>query len=369
MSPATVRAFAPGRVNLIGEHTDYNLGFALPIALDLGTLADFTPDDGDAVRASSATAPGSVVVPLDTEPGGVDGWGAYVAGCVWALRTAGVPVRGGDLRIDSEVPVGSGLSSSAALECSVLLALVEAARAESTGDGGRTPTRMEVARLAQRAENEYVGAPTGLLDQLSSLFGQRDRALLLDFRTAEVTPVPVATDGAHRLLVIDSRAPHRNVAGEYGERRASCAAAADHLGVETLRDAAVDDCRRLADPVEAARARHVLTENQRVLAAVAALRAADHRAFGALMTESHASMRDDFQITTDHIDYIVATATRLGALGARMTGGGFGGSVVALAETAVADRIIADLPAAVTAAGFPEPVVRAVRPGAGAHLR
>lgn len=357
------RAFAPGRVNLIGEHTDYNLGYSLPIALRLGTTAVFTPDESATViGAVSATEPDECEIALSTVPGEVTGWGAYVAGCVWALREAGVPVPGGRLQISSDVPVGAGLSSSAALECAVLLALAEASGAP-VGD------RTAVAKLAQKAENHYVGAPTGLLDQLASLYGEPDRALLIDFRSVQVETVPAALGEAYRLLVIDSHAPHRHSAGEYRERRDSCAAAAASLGVASLREAGPDDWGRLTDPVHARRARHVLTENARVLAAADALRDGDYPVFGELMNASHESMRDDFEITTDHIDHLAALARRMGALGARMTGGGFGGSVIALADVDAADRIIAELLDAAVAAGYPAPTVRAVRPGPGAHLR
>ncbi|MYR06418.1 galactokinase [Gordonia sp. SID5947] len=359
MSDSRIRSYAPGRVNLIGEHTDYNLGFALPIALDLGTTADFEPDPGTGtVVAESDGEPEVVTIGPDTAPGDVSGWGAYIAGCIWALRTAGHEVPGGRLRIGSTVPVGAGLSSSAALECAVLLAMT--AHLELS--------RHELARLAQRAENDYAGAPTGLLDQLSSLFGQQDTALLIDFRSLEVEPVPLPVDESAQLLVIDSHAPHRHAAGEYAARRASCEAAAAELGVASLREADDDAWRRLPEGHNRARARHILTENARVLAATEALAAADFATAGELMNASHDSMRDDFEITTPHIDLIAAIAQQLGSHGARMTGGGFGGSVIALAPAPAAERICADLPKAITDAGHPAPTVRRVRPGRGAHL-
>ncbi|MGB3604246.1 galactokinase [Gordonia sp. (in: high G+C Gram-positive bacteria)] len=356
-----IGAFAPGRVNLIGEHTDYNLGFALPIALELGTTVMFTPDGSAAITAVSDSETASSVIPLTTAPGGVTGWGAYVAGCVWVLGEGGIAVPGGRLEVSSDVPVGAGLSSSAALECAVLLALTSAA-------DGPVPDRIALAKLAQRAENHYVGAPTGLLDQLASLCAEPDAALLVDFQSLDLTTVPADFGDCYRLLVIDSRAPHRHADGEYAARRSVCAAAAAELGLDSLRDAAPDDWRRLVDPVQAARARHVITENARVVDAADALRASDYARFGALMNASHISMRDDFAITTDQIDLIAGTAAAMGAIGARMTGGGFGGSVIALASAEAAERIIADLPTAVVDARFNEPTVRAVRPGAGAHL-
>ncbi len=353
-----VLAYAPGRVNLIGEHTDYNRGFALPIAPQVGTVVEYVPDDGAEIVATTDAAVGAARIPVGTERGAVSGWAGYVAGCVWALRTSGVPVRGGRLRIRSEVPVGAGLSSSAALECAVLLVLTS----------GSNPDRHHLARLAQRAENEYVGAPTGLLDQLASLYGAPDTALLIDFDSLAVQQVPVRMGDAVSLLVIDSRAPHRHAAGEYAARRASCAAAAAELGVPSLRDADVGAWRRLGDGIAARRARHVLTEDARVLAAAEGLRERNFEGVGRLMNASHASMRDDFEITTELIDLIAQTARDLGAYGARMTGGGFGGSVIALAPAGAADRIAAELPGVVEAAGHRAPEVRSVRPGAGAQL-
>lgn len=355
----TVRGYAPGRVNLIGEHTDYNDGFALPIALQSGCVAEFDgAPGGSAIAVSSAQESGAVTVPLTTIPGEVPGWAAYVAGCVWALREHGIDVPAGRLTIDSAVPVGAGLSSSAAIECAVLMAL--------TAPSDR-PDRTTLATLARRAENDYVGAPTGLLDQMASLYGAQDTALLLDFRTLAVDPVPLRL-GDDVLLAIDSRTPHRHAAGEYRARRESCEAAAAQLGVPSLRDADDDAWRRLPDGETRRRARHVLTENRRVLDGAAALRAGDHAGFGALMNLSQASMRDDFAITVPAIDLIAATAVELGAYGARMTGGGFGGTVVALAPAGAAERIAADLPGVLTRAGHPAPSVAAVRPGRGAHV-
>ncbi|GAA4400517.1 galactokinase [Tsukamurella soli] len=370
MNP-TIRAYAPGRLNLIGEHTDYNLGYALPIALQVGTVAEYTPDPAARdLTVVSDSEPGGVTIGLDTAPGDVGGWGAYVAGCVWALRTAGREVAGGRLHIGSDVPVGSGLSSSAALECAVLLAL--RARAERAGSApGGGDDRHALARIAQRAENDYVGAPTGLLDQLASLYGRPDTALLIDFRSLAVTNVPVrlARDGADAtLVVIDSKAPHRHAVGEYAARRGACEEAAARLGLPSLREAPADAWRSLRDEVIQRRARHVLTENERVLVAAEALRNGELEVLGRAMDASHASMRDDFEITTPGIDHIVDTARGMGALGARMTGGGFGGSVVAVVPTAVLGHLEARLPEVVEAAGFPRPTVRAVRPGAGAHV-
>jgi galactokinase len=358
----TVRYAAPGRINLIGEHTDYNLGFALPIALPQRTVVTFAPNGGNAVTVRSDRVAGAVRIPLDTVPGQVTGWAAYVAAVIWALRAAGHSVPGGMMSISSDVEIGSGLASSAALGCAVLGALISAA--------GVRLDRMEQARLAQRAENEYVGAPTGLLDQLAALFGEPATALLIDFR--DLTVRPVAFDPAARgvaLLLIDSRARHSNTGGEYAARRSSCERAAADLGVSSLRD--VTDVAALAaisDPVNARRARHVLTENQRVLEFVAALGKSDFVEAGRIMTASHVSMRDNFHITTDHIDLIADVAVRAGALGARMTGGGFGGCVIALVPEGRANSVMDELRRAVVAACHPWPVVTRTYAAEGACL-
>jgi galactokinase len=322
----TIRYSAPGRINLIGEHTDYNLGWSLPIALPQRTFVTFEPSDADALTVSSDLADGSVRIPLTTKPGEVTGWAAYVAGVVWALRAAGHPVSGGSMSITSEVEMGSGLSSSAALECAVLGALCP------------NIDRLDQARIAQRAENEYVGAPTGLLDQISSLFGAAATALLIDFRELSVQPVGFdPSSSGVELLLIDSRERHGHVGGEYAARRLSCERAAADVGVVSLRE--VKDLTALdkvSDPVDARRARHVLTENQRVFDFVAALGDSNYVEAGRIFTASHTSMRDDFAITTPYIDRIARTAVDAGALGARMTGGGFGGCVIALVP---ADRV------------------------------
>ena len=358
----TIRYSAPGRINLIGEHTDYNLGWALPIALPQRTVVAFEPSDADAITVRSDLSDGAVRIPLYTKPGEVTGWAAYVAGVVWALRMAGHAVPGGDMSITSEIPMGSGLSSSAALECAVLGALACA--------GGLRIDRLDQARIAQRAENEYVGAPTGLLDQLSSLFGEASTALLIDFRRLSVEPVPFdpAAYGV-ALLLIDSRERHGHVGGEYAARRLSCERAAADVGVVSLReiqDRGVSVLDGVTDAVDARRARHVLTENQRVFDVVAALRDSDFTEAGRIFTASHASMRDDFGITTTHIDVIADAAVGAGALGARMTGGGFGGCVIALAPAERAEAVGAAVRSAVHAAGYAEPVITLTRAAQGA---
>lgn len=351
---------APGRINLIGEHTDYNLGYALPIALPERTTVVYTADDSAEVTVRSDREDDEVRIPVDTAPGDVDGWAAYVAGVIWALRQKGHRVDGGTMSIVSDVEMGSGVSSSAALECAVLGALAAAV--------GVDIPRVEQARIAQRAENDYVGAPTGLLDQLASLFGEPQRALMIDFKDTTVEPVTFDPDASGvALLVINSRARHRHAGGAYAERRAACERAAADLGVASLRDvrdvAALD---RLTDPVLARRSRHILTDNQRVLDVVAALKVADFEEVGRLLTSSQASMREDFEITTDHIDLIADTAVQAGALGARMTGGGFGGCVIALVAHEKIEKVESAVLDAVAAAGYHQPTIARTQAGAGA---
>jgi galactokinase len=361
---STIRYAAPGRINLIGEHTDYNLGFALPIALPERTVVTYVPDDSTEVVVRSDREDGDVRIPLDATPGDVAGWAGYVAGVMWALRGAGHRIKGGTMSITSDVEMGSGVSSSAALECAVLGAVATAA--------GLRIDRIELARIAQRAENDYVGAPTGMMDQLASLCGEPRKALMIDFLEPIVRPVafdPDASDIA--LLLINSRAPHQHAGGEYASRRSSCERAAADLGVSSLRevqDRGVAVLAAVSDPVDARRARHVLTDNQRVLDVVAALEESDFTAIGTLFNASQASMRDDFEITTEHIDLIADTAVRAGALGARMTGGGFGGCVIALAPAKAAERIADAIRDAVTHAGYNRPTIGRTRAGQGAAL-
>jgi galactokinase len=361
---SAIRYAAPGRINLIGEHTDYNLGFALPIALPERTVVAYVADDRPEITVRSDQEDGDVRIPLDTAPGDVQGWAGYVAGVMWALRRAGHRILGGTMSITSDVEMGSGVSSSAALECAVMGALITAA--------GLRVDRIELARIAQRAENDYVGAPTGMMDQLASLCGKPRKALRIDFREPTVRPVTFDPDASNiALLLINSRAPHQHAGGEYASRRASCERAAADLGVSSLRevqDRGVAVLSAVSDPVDARRARHILTDNQRVLDVVAALEESDFTAIGGLFNASQVSMRDDFEITTDHIDLIADTAVQAGALGARMTGGGFGGCVIALAPVAKADHIADAIRNAVADAGYNAPTITRTRAGQGAAL-
>jgi galactokinase len=361
---SAIRCAAPGRINLIGEHTDYNLGFALPIALPERTVVTYLPDDSAEVVVRSDREDGDVRLPLDTAPGDVAGWAGYVAGVMWALRGAGHRIRGGTMSVTSDVEMGSGVASSAALECAVLGALTAAI--------GVRMDRVELARIAQRAENDYVGAPTGLLDQLAALCGEPRKALMIDFQQLTVRPVVFDPDASGvALLLINSRAPHQHAGGEYASRRASCERAATNLGVSSLRelqDLGVAALAGVADPVDARRARHILTDNQRVLDVVAALEESDFTTIGRLFNASQASMRDDFEITTEHIDLIADTAVGAGALGARMTGGGFGGCVIALASVDTAEHVADAIRHAVNDAGYNPPTITRTRAGQGAAL-
>ena len=353
---------APGRVNLIGEHTDYNEGFVLPFALPQRTVAAVGPAPAGEWTVCSTFESDCVSFGL-TEPGEVTGWGAYVAGIVWALRDAGFEVPGARIALDSEVPVGSGLSSSAALESSVLTALVDL--------GGLDLPLERRPALAQRAENVYVGAPTGILDQSASIRCQAGRALFLDCRSYEIKQIPfdLAAEGL-AILVINSNAPHQHVDGEYGARRKSCEEAARILGVPALRDVPLDGLAgaldRLDDEVMRRRVRHIVTEDQRVLDTVALLEAGRVREIGPLLTASHASMRDDFEITVPQIDVAVSAALEAGAYGARMTGGGFGGCVLALIDADRSESVTAAVDRAYAKRGFTAPTCWIAVASAGA---
>jgi galactokinase len=359
--PSSTRWRAPGRVNLIGEHTDYNDGFVLPFALPERVVAAAAGADTGWSACSEFTD--ETVRFDDVSPGAVTGWGAYVAGVVWALREAGFDVPPARIAIASDVPVGAGLSSSHALECAVLTALA---------DLGELDLPLEDRpRLVQRSENGYVGAPTGIMDQSASLRCRRGHALFLDCRTLEVEHIPfdVAAEGL-AVLVLNSNAPHSHSDGEYGARRRSCEDAARILGVPALRDVPADGLpdalTRLDDEVMRRRVRHVVTENQRVLDTVGLLRSGRIREIGPLLTASHASMRDDFEITVPRVDVAVEAALMAGAYGARMTGGGFGGCVLALIDADRADATTAAVTAAYDRHGFaaPTPLVAVPSPGA-----
>lgn len=348
---------APGRVNLIGEHTDYCDGFVLPFALPQRVVLAAERLDRPEWSVTSTLTGETVTFDLS---GPVTGWAAYVAAVVWSLRDAGYDVPGARMQVDSDVPGGAGLSSSAALECAVLSALADL--------GGLDIPVTHRPKLAQRAENEYVGVPCGIMDQSASTLCREGHALFLDCRTMATEHVPLDLAGQGlAILVIDSRAPHQLVDGEYAARRAACERAASLLGVPALRDASLADLSRLEDPLLARRARHVVTENARVLETIALLREGRLREIGPLMTASHASMRDDFEITVPEVDEAVETALSAGAYGARMTGGGFGGCVLALVEAEKLDTVADAVRTAFAARGFHPPATFTALPAPGAH--
>lgn len=351
--------FAPGRVNLIGEHTDYNGGLCLPIALPHRTFAALRRRDDGVIRLVSGRESTPWEGRLeDVAPGAVTGWAAYVAGVAWALALQGRPVTGFDAAIESCVPYGSGLSSSAALEGAVAVALADAPGWDgATGDEGRA----ELARACVRAENEIAGANTGGMDQAASLRCREGHALLLDCRDGSIEHLPFDLAAAGlELLVIDTRAEHALVDGQYAQRRATCEAAAASLGVSTLREIAPEDLddalARLSDDVSRARVRHVVTEIERVRTFVDLLTAGRLAEVGPVMDASHASLRDDYEVSCTELDIAVTTARAAGALGARMTGGGFGGSAIALIPAGTADAVTAAVENAFVGAGLTRPL-------------
>jgi galactokinase len=325
-------AFAPGRVNLIGEHTDYNGGLALPFAIDRGVTVVATAIAGDAIEAVASDLGEHDRFSVAGRPDPVSGWRAFVRGMAAELAAEGHAIRPARLEISGDLERGGGLSSSAALSAALGLALL-AHGGEQLGD---TPgARLDLARVCSRVENDWVGARTGLLDQLAVLHGDRDRALRIDFRDLSVEPVPLDL-GDWRLVTVDSGERRSNAAAAgYNDRRAECAAACEALGVETLREADPAATAALPEPL-AARARHVIEENARVDAAVTALAAQDLPALGRLLDASHASLRDLYDASTPAVESTVAALRTTGAAGARMVGGGFGGHVLALLAPDVA---------------------------------
>ena len=326
--------FAPGRVNLMGG-PDYTEGFVLPFALSAGvTVTAARRKDRRIALVSRQQPTDQKLLDIDTlEPGSVPGWAAYPAGVAWALRQAGHLAKGADIAIDADLPVGASLSSSAALECATALALTELHQVPVP--------RSELAALARRAENDFVGVPSGIMDQIAALLSRAGHAMLLDCRTGTGTPVPLDPAAAGLiLLVIDTRAGHALGDGRYAERRRACERAASALHVRSLRDITEEDLARLSsDPSLQRVAGHVLAEQRRVLEAADLLRAGHQASLGPLLTASHHSLRDRFQFSWPQADQAVEAAVEAGAKGARMTGGGFGGSVIALVPAEAAAQI------------------------------
>ncbi len=364
--PADGVHVAPGRVNLIGEHVDYNGGRCLPYALPHSTYvaAGARDDDVVSVRSLQVEEPWTGTLGA-LGPGSVAGWASYAAGVLWALREDGIGVPGMDLVLDSRVPVGAGLSSSAALECSVALGACAAA-----GVGLDAPMQRRVIAACVRAENEVAGASTGGMDQSVAVLAQEGHALLLDFAGAEPRQVPWDPDAAGlELLVVDTRVHHALNDGGYASRRKDCERAARALGVGHLPEVTDLDAAlgRLDDERLRRRTRHVVTEVARVDAAVAALERTDYQALGELFSASHRSLRDDFEVSCEELDTVVDVGLDHGALGARMTGGGFGGSAIVLVASERVSEVEAAVAAAFDARGWDAPGMLHGSPGPGAR--
>ncbi len=353
---------APGRVNLIGEHTDYNDGFVMPFALEQRVVVAAAPRDDGLWRVTSLNESSTeTFASTDLQPG-MKGWQAYVAGVVWALDADGHRIAGADLVLSSDVPIGAGLSSSAALECATLATLAD------LNDLSIEP--LDRAKLARRCENEFVGAPTGLMDQAASTLCVEGHALFFDCRSFDFRQVPVGLAQAElEILVLDTNTPHALVDSEYADRRATCEVAAALLGVSALRD--IDDLdaalAALPDDVMRRRVRHVVTENVRVQQAAELLIAGRLADLAPLLDASHASMRDDFEITVPTVDLAVETAHEAGAIGARMTGGGFGGCVIALVPAGQVEPVADEIYRRFSRAGHREPKHFAATPSGGAR--
>lgn len=355
-----VEAAAPGRVNLIGEHIDYSDGYVLPFAISDRTYCAIARRKDSLVRIASAQRTSSIVAidSADIKPGTKGEWERYVLGVIWSLGVK----DGLDIVVDGRVPLGAGLSSSAALECSIAVAL------NHLFDLGKS--KEDLARLTQRAENDYVGVPCGIMDQSISLMGKKGRALLLDCRdlTTRDVEFDIASAGLE-LLIIDTQAHHALVDGGYAERRASCEAVAKKFGVPAMRDLSLEvlEARKaeLTD-TEYLRARHAVTEIARVLQAVSALEQRDFQQLGKLLTSSHISLRDDYNVSCPELNAAVDASLAAGALGARMVGGGFGGSAIALIYSEKVAETKSAVQKAFADAGFKAPRFFTSLPSQGA---
>jgi galactokinase len=354
---------APGRVNLIGEHTDYNEGFVLPFAIDRRTYAAVGKRSDQLARVASAFSGELVEFEIsEIQRDKVSGWSAYPLGVAWSLIQAGAKPQGFDLYVDSNVPVGAGLSSSAAIECSVALALNDL--------WGSGFSRSVLAKVGQRAENEIVGAPTGIMDQTASLFGELDHAVFLDCRTLDAKAIALSfKENGLEIVVMDSSVAHRLTDGGYASRRQACQDAAEIMGVTSLRDVTLEKLEASKDllgDVVYKRARHVVTENERVTKTVQLLSSSGPKSIGHLMNESHVSMRDDFQISITELDVAVETAISQGAVGARLTGGGFGGAAIALIDAGKVASLSAAVLDKFRVQGFEKPEIFTVTADEGA---
>lgn len=352
---------APGRVNLIGEHTDYNDGFVMPAALEFATWVAATPRNDGRVLVRSTSFPddeAAFTVAELTPPGTQNHWADYVKAVAWSLTQSGHQLSGANLLIEGNVPIGSGLSSSASIEVATALALVAMA--------GLPPIPgPELALLCQKAENVYIGVRCGIMDQFISANGRADHALVLDCRSLEYQLAPLAD--VARLVICNSGVKHSLADGEYNKRRAHCEAGAAQIGVRALRDATLDQVEKLDDELLRRRCRHVVTENQRVEQAVSALNSGQLEEFGRLMYASHESLRDDYEVSCEELDVLVELARNIpGVYGARMTGGGFGGCTVNLVEAGAADAFVARIGPEYKARTGIDPQIYQCRAAAGA---
>ena len=354
---------APGRVNLIGEHIDYSEGFVLPFAIANRTHAAISRSSDGLVRISSHQRRNNIfsISISDVKPGSKGDWEKYVLGVIWSLGVT----EGLNILVDGDVPAGAGLSSSAALECAVAVGLNALL--------GLGLSDKELARATQRAENDYVGMPCGIMDQSVSIMGQAGSALLLDCRDLSTESIPFSVaDAGLELLIIDTQAHHALIDGGYAERRASCESAAAKLGVNSMRDLTMEQLligKDKLSEVEFIRARHAVTEISRVLATVEALKGEDFEKVGALINQSHNSLRDDYTVSCPELDVAVVAARNAGALGSRMIGGGFGGSAIALLRVEDLDTARTAIAEAFTEQGFKKPRFFTSLPSAGASSK
>ncbi|MCW2799006.1 MAG: galK [Aeromicrobium sp.] len=354
----------PGRVNLIGEHLDYNGGPVLPMAIDRSLTIKVRPRDDSIVNVwTDRPASTKATFPTTVQPGDVDDWAAYAAGTVWSLAESGHPFPGADLVIESSLPSNSGLSSSAALTCGIASAL------DNLFDFGLG--RTDLALIAQRAESGYVGAPVGIMDQLAVLYGEAGHAVLIDTAASPPTTraIPISWEDDGLILQVIATGAHHSLAdGEYAARRDECERAAAELGLTWLAEAGLDAMVTLTDETLKARTRHVLTETARVRAALNAVNRRAWTQLGTIFTASHESLRDDFQVSCPELDVAVEAALEAGALGARMTGGGFGGSVIALVPLEGVATVREKVEARYDSHGWGRPESFVVHAAAGAHL-
>jgi galactokinase len=350
---------APGRVNLVGEHVDYNDGLVLPFALPWTTTTRATRRDGGRVTVDSEGS-GSVEFAVDVDPDDLTGWAGYVAGVIWALRRRGFEIPGYHLTIDSNVPLGAGLSSSAALTCSVAAAIND--------DRGFGLTPKDLADVARVAENDFVGVSTGVMDQLAAMLCRQGSALLVDCRSLDTRPVELGlADAGLRLLLINTEVKHELAGSEYGARRSDCEDAARELGLSALRDASAEQVSTLSNERLRRRAQHVVTEIARVSDVVALLDAGRPADIGPLLTASHHSLRDDYEVSSAELDATVDAALSAGALGARMVGGGFGGCAIALCKVGDDERVRGAVQETYDTRGWKAATITSPEPSEGAH--